>query len=154
RQGGGHRRSRREGNEMDAEDEAEGRREVHLARAGRGRWVEGSRGDLRLCREGLAMTTATLRVARQGVLRHSAWDALVVSLAAAHGALLLAAPSLAVVAVGLWWNSNTIAHNFIHWPFFRGRVLNVLFALYLSALLGVPQSLWRDRHLAHHAGVA
>src|SRR5262249_51823954 len=25
---------------------------------------------------------------------------------------------------------------------------------YLSVLLGVPQPLWRDRHLAHHAGVA
>jgi len=30
----------------------------------------------------------------------------------------------------------------------------VLFALYLSALLGIPQSIWRDRHLSHHAGVA
>jgi hypothetical protein len=117
------------------------------------------------------MTTATLRVARRGVLRHSPWDALLVALAAAHGAVLLAAwggmpilpsgwaglascPTAAVVAVGLWWNSNTVAHNFIHRPFFRGRALNALFALYLSALLGVPQSLWRDRHLAHHAGVA
>ena len=114
------------------------------------------------------MSTATLRVARRGVLRHSPWDALLVALAAAHGALLLtvawsgdhataqgaAARGLAVVAVGLWWNSNTVAHNFIHRPFFRGRALNALFALYLSALLGVPQALWRDRHLAHHAGVA
>ena len=114
------------------------------------------------------MSTATLRVARRGVLRHSPWDALLVALAAAHGALLLTvawsgdrataqgatARGLAVVAVGLWWNSNTVAHNFIHRPFFRGRALNALFALYLSALLGVPQALWRDRHLAHHAGVA
>jgi hypothetical protein len=99
------------------------------------------------------MTTAALHVARRGLLRHSPWDAPLVVLAAAHGALLLAAPSLAVVAVGLWWNSNTIAHNFIHRPFFRPRLLNTLFALYLSALLGIPQSLWRDRHLAHHAGV-
>jgi hypothetical protein len=100
------------------------------------------------------MSLATLRAARPGVLRHSPWDALLVALAAAHGAVLLAAPSLAVVAVGLWWNCNTVAHNFIHRPFFRGRALNGLFALYLSALLGVPQALWRDRHLAHHAGVA
>ena len=35
------------------------------------------------------MSTATLRVARRGVLRHSPWDALLVALAAAHGALLL-----------------------------------------------------------------
>src|SRR6185503_11556422 len=61
-------------------------------------------------------------------------------------------PFAPVVGMGLWWNSNTISHNFIHKPFFRARWLNVLFSLYLSAVLGLPQSLWRDRHLAHHAG--
>jgi hypothetical protein len=100
------------------------------------------------------MSTAPLHVARPGVLRHSPWDALLVASAAAHGALLVAAPGLPVVAVGLWWNSNTVAHNFIHRPFFRSRGLNALFGLYLSVLLGVPQTLWRDRHLAHHAGRA
>jgi hypothetical protein len=100
------------------------------------------------------MSTATHTAARRGILRHSPWDALLVALALAHGVLLLAAPTLAVVAVGLWWNSNTISHNFIHRPFFRSRALNALFALYLSTLLGVPQSIWRGRHLAHHAGVA
>ncbi len=99
------------------------------------------------------MATATLTTAR-GVLRHSPWDALLLALAAAHGALLLAVPAAPVVALGLWWNSNTVAHYFVHKPFFRPRPLNVLFSLYLSALLGVPQTLWRDRHLAHHAGVA
>src|SRR5260370_29933407 len=58
-----------------------------------------------------------------------------------------------LVAVGVWWNSNTISDNFIHRPFFRARRATQLFAAYLSALLGLPQSLWRDRHLAHHAGV-
>jgi fatty acid desaturase len=58
-----------------------------------------------------------------------------------------------LIGVGVWWTSNTIAHNFIHRPFFRARASNRLFALSLSALLGIPQSLWRDRHLAHHAGV-
>jgi Fatty acid desaturase len=107
------------------------------------------------------MSTLTGRLARPGVLRHSPWDALLVVLAAAHGIVLLVmarsgdrAITSAVVAVGLWWNSNTISHNFIHRPFFRWRWLNALFALYLSGLLGIPQSLWRDRHLAHHAGVA
>jgi hypothetical protein len=98
------------------------------------------------------MTTATLRAGRRGVLRHSPWDALLVGLSVAQGLLLLAAPSLATVAIGLWWGSNTVAHNFIHRPFFCPRLLNVLFALYLSVLLGVPQSVWRERHLAHHAG--
>src|SRR5262249_30034891 len=69
-------------------------------------------------------------------------------------AVLVAVPALPVVTIGLWWNSNTISHYFIHKPFFRSRTLNVLFSLYLSVLLGIPQTLWRDRHLAHHAGVA
>ncbi|HZY89833.1 MAG TPA: fatty acid desaturase, partial [Gemmataceae bacterium] len=98
------------------------------------------------------MTAATLRPARRGVLRHSRWDALLVALTLAQGALVVCAPSAPLLALGLWWNSNTIAHNFIHKPFFRSRRLNALFALYQSVLLGVPQSVWRGRHLAHHAG--
>jgi hypothetical protein len=54
----------------------------------------------------------------------------------------------------MWWNSNTVAHNFIHRPFFRSAVVNRVFSAALSVLLGIPQALWRDRHLAHHAGVA
>jgi hypothetical protein len=75
-------------------------------------------------------------------------------LAFAHAALLFAFPIVPVIALGLWWNSNTIAHYVIHKPFFRSRTLNVLFSLYLSVLLGVPQTIWRQRHLAHHAGLA
>jgi hypothetical protein len=101
------------------------------------------------------MSLATLPVAPAawGVLRHSRWDALLIGLAFAHGALLFLLPSAPVIALGLWWNSNTISHNFIHKPFFRSRTLNLFFGLYLSALLGVPQSVWRARHLAHHAGL-
>jgi hypothetical protein len=69
-----------------------------------------------------------------------------------HGAALALVPSIPLVAIGLWWNANTIAHNFIHTPFFRARELNVLFSMYLTAVLGIPQTLWRDRHLQHHAG--
>lgn len=86
------------------------------------------------------------------VLRHSSWDAVLVALSVVHGAALVLAPSVPLVAIGLWWNANTIAHNFIHTPFFRARELNVLFSVYLSAVLGIPQTLWRDRHLQHHAG--
>jgi hypothetical protein len=89
---------------------------------------------------------------RSGILATSAWDALPAGLAVLQGAALLAAPSAWVVALGLWWNSNTVAHWFLHRPFFRPRLLNSLFAVYLSLLLGVPQSVWRERHLAHHAG--
>lgn len=79
-------------------------------------------------------------------------DLAFVLLAAIHGVVVLAWPVAAVIALGAWWNLNTIAHNFIHRPFFRSRALNRCFALYLTALLGVPQTLWRERHLAHHAG--
>jgi hypothetical protein len=79
-------------------------------------------------------------------------DALMVALAVAHGFALIVWPSTALVALGVWWTSNTIAHNFIHRPFFRAQAANGAFALYLSVLLGIPQSLWRQRHLAHHAG--
>jgi len=83
-------------------------------------------------------------------LLHRRADALLLALALTHGWLLLVRPSLALVAVGLWWNANTVAHNFIHRPFFRARALNRIFSAYLSLLLGFPQALWRERHLAHH----
>jgi Fatty acid desaturase len=90
----------------------------------------------------------------RGVLRYSRWDALVVGLALLHGVFLLAVPFGVTVALGLWWNSNTISHYFIHKPYFRSPVLNRLFSCYLTLLLGLPQVLWRDRHLAHHAAIA
>lgn len=77
-----------------------------------------------------------------------------IALAAAHAVILVTVPTIPMIALGLWWNSNTISHNFIHRPFFqRRRWANFLFAAYLSVVLGIPQSLWRGRHLAHHAGV-
>jgi len=86
-------------------------------------------------------------------LRHSKWDAVLVWLALLHGIVVLRWPSIPVIAVGLWWNSNTISHYFIHLPFFNGRFWNRCFSAYQTLLLGVPQRLWRDRHLAHHADV-
>jgi hypothetical protein len=88
-----------------------------------------------------------------GQTRRATWDVLPVALALAHGALLLVSPSIPLVAVGLWWNANTISHHFIHRPFFRTRALNAGFSCYLSFLLGFPQSLWRARHLAHHLAI-
>jgi hypothetical protein len=86
-----------------------------------------------------------------GVFRHSPWDGLLVALSLVQGAWLLAAPSTFLVAIGLWWNANTVSHNFIHLPFFRSRRMNAVYAAYLTLLIGVPQGLWRARHLAHHA---
>lgn len=89
---------------------------------------------------------------RGSVWQQSRYDAVMVALAAAHGLVLAAWATAPVIAIGVWWTSNTIAHNSIHHPFFQRRAANRLFALYLTVLLGIPQSLWRDRHLAHHAG--
>src|SRR4051812_33966233 len=86
------------------------------------------------------------------VLRTSRWDTIPVALSLMHGAVLLMAPSIPVVAIGLWWNSNTVSHNFIHLPFFHSKTMNTLYSMYLTLLLGIPQSLWRQRHLNHHRG--
>src|SRR6187399_440497 len=89
------------------------------------------------------LTSATERVAG---------DALMVALAAGYGLALLAWPTSPLIAFGVWWMSNTVAHNVIHRPFFQTRLANRVFAFYLSVALGIPQALWRDQHLAHHAG--
>ncbi len=52
----------------------------------------------------------------------------------------------------LWWNANTVSHNHIHNPLFRFRLLNRAFSLFLTLTTGVPQTLWKRRHLWHHAG--
>jgi hypothetical protein len=59
----------------------------------------------------------------------------------------------AAIALSVWWTSNTIAHLLIHRAFFRRRWANTACAAALSVVSGVPQPLWRARHLAHHAGV-
>ena len=85
-----------------------------------------------------------------GVLRHSTSDVWLVALSFVHAALLVAVPSPPLIAIGLWWNANTISHNFVHLPFFRSRALNSVYAIYLTLLLGIPHTLWRERHLRHH----
>jgi hypothetical protein len=99
------------------------------------------------------MASQSAVLAHDGVLRTGGRDNILIALAFGHAVLLLVAPVLPVIAIGLWWNSNTISHNFIHRPFFRSRAANLFFGAALSVLLGIPQALWRDRHLAHHAGV-
>src|ERR1700723_985068 len=102
---------------------------------------------------------------RTGIWRFSRRDAILVALAALHGVALVLVvvpvpvvapvvvkvvvkvvwPLAPLIAVGMWWNSNTIAHNFIHRPFFRPASMNRLFSAALSVLLGIPQTLWRHR---------
>jgi len=99
------------------------------------------------------------------LFRHSARDGWLVGAAGVQGVLALAtlplvamlpvaglAPAAGIWAIGLWWNSNTIAHIHLHNPVFRQRWQNVLFAAWLSMLTGIPQTIWRERHLWHHAG--
>src|SRR5579863_4977103 len=100
------------------------------------------------------MASAVLGIDRsKGISRTARRDARFIALAGLHAIVLLIYPAIPIIAIGVWWNSNTIAHNFIHRPFFYTRSANRFFSAYLSVLLGIPQSLWRDRHLAHHAGV-
>jgi hypothetical protein len=96
----------------------------------------------------LVMLTARMH----GVLRYSNKDAVLVLLSLMYAALLVTIPSTILIALGLWWTANTVAHNFIHTPFFRSRALNGVYSIYLSALMGFPQELWRQRHLRHHRG--
>jgi hypothetical protein len=91
-------------------------------------------------------------VSATSVFRHSLWDGLLVALSLVQAAALVVAPSTPLIAIGLWWNANTISHNFIHLPFFRSRRMNGLFSIFLTLLLGFPHQLWRARHLAHHSG--
>lgn len=102
----------------------------------------------------VSLASTSRMAARQATqAKFARWDALFVALAIAQGVWLWARPSMALIAIGLWWNANTISHNFIHRPFFRARAWNALFSCYLSLLLGLPQTFWRERHLAHHAGL-
>ena len=99
------------------------------------------------------MASVASHYPRTGIWRFSQRDASLVALAVVHAAVLTVWPVAPLIALGVWWNSNTIAHNFIHRPFFRSAGMNRVFSAALSVLLGIPQTLWRDRHLAHHAGL-
>jgi hypothetical protein len=93
------------------------------------------------------------------LFRHSARDLwLVLSLlgqsCATVAAFAFAGRALGALAfgVGILWCSNTISHNQLHTPLFRARWLNRALTLWITLLTGVPQTLWRARHLWHHAG--
>jgi hypothetical protein len=92
--------------------------------------------------------------ARRDTPHRRSGDAGFVALAMAHAVALVVVPSIPLIAVALWWNANTIAHNFIHRPFFTRAVANRAFSAFLSLLLGFPHELWRQRHLRHHAETA
>ncbi|MFL5304807.1 MAG: fatty acid desaturase [Polyangia bacterium] len=95
--------------------------------------------------------------------RSSRQDARVLAAALLHGVLVAVllvvapravpaarAPWIAALAVSLVWASNTVAHIHLHTPLFRAPAANRALALYLTVLLGVPQTWWAQRHLRHH----
>src|SRR5262245_24673443 len=99
-------------------------------------------------------STTVVRARSLAVPRVWARDGVFVALSLLQACALVVVPSILLIAIGLWWNANTVAHNFIHRPFFRSRVANGAYSAFLTLVLGVPQRLWRARHLAHHAELA
>ena len=97
----------------------------------------------------------------------SNWDALPAALAVVQlalvGLLYAVWPSLAwgarlgllaLYAFSVGWNLNSIAHNFIHNPFFSSERANRAMSLAISLALLSPQAMYRYVHLKHHAGNA
>jgi fatty acid desaturase len=81
------------------------------------------------------------------VPRIAAWDSVFIRARDRPLLVIAATPPWYVIAAALWWNANTISHNFIHRPFFGTVRANRAFSFLLSLVLGFPQTIWRDRHL-------
>lgn len=100
-----------------------------------------------------------------GLFAWSRWDALSVAAGLAHLAFVVGIvarfagrPWWGNLICGLAyayaaaWNLNSVAHNFIHTPYFRWAPLNYAFSLLLSLALCSPQRFYRWIHLRHHEG--
>lgn len=105
------------------------------------------------------------RAKRGGLFRYSGWDAIPAALAVLHlallGAFFVAWPHLGwagrllggcAYAFAIGWNQDSVAHNFIHNPFFVSKRLNRLMEYVLTLENGVPQTMYRWVHMRHHAG--
>lgn len=101
----------------------------------------------------------------RGLFAWTAWDAVPVAAGLAHLAFVVwivlgfgHRPWWVNVVCGLAyayaaaWNINSVAHNFIHTPYFRWRVLNRAFSLIESLALCSPQVFYAHVHLRHHQG--
>jgi hypothetical protein len=90
---------------------------------------------------------------RRVVAAAAGHGALVVLLLAGtpHGGALARVVAVAALGVAMCWGCNTVSHVHLHTPLFARPAANRAFGLYLTLLLGVPQQLWRERHLRHHA---
>jgi hypothetical protein len=101
--------------------------------------------------------------------RASRLDALVFGASIVHAGLLVGALAFAAngapsplvrvalvlaLALAMNWSSNTTSHIHLHGPLFRGDAANAGFSVFLSVMLGVPQSWWKLFHLEHHGLLA
>lgn len=92
------------------------------------------------------------------LFRHSSRDAALPVVTLGQCGLLAALGSaplpvaIPAIAIHVWWTSNTIAHIHLHTPIFRSRTLDAAFSVWLSLLTFIPQTIWKQRHLFHHAG--
>ncbi len=59
-----------------------------------------------------------------------------------------------IYSIAVTWNLNSIAHNFIHNPYFRSPLLNRVFSLVQSLSMGASQIFIEQNHLQHHKGNA
>jgi len=99
------------------------------------------------------------------LLRYTPWDLVPVLMLASHLALFvaffLAWPHLSwptrlagatLYALAIGWSQDSVAHNFIHNPFFVSPGLNRLAAYALTLVNGAPQTMYAYVHMRHHAG--
>ncbi len=104
---------------------------------------------------------------RLRIFKYSPWDAIPAALVFLHLFAMLAFfiywPQLswaqrfgcaALYSLSVGWSLNSLAHNFIHNPFFAWEPLNKLTSLAMSWTLATPQTMYRYIHLKHHAGNA
>ena len=56
------------------------------------------------------------------------------------------------VGISMNWSANTVGHIHLHNPIFRANFINVSFDKIISISNSYPQSIWKFRHLQHHAG--
>ncbi len=109
--------------------------------------------------------SATHRKARLGLFRSSGWDVIPAALLYLQFGLIvgfiLIWPQLswparlgcgAFYALSVGWCLDTIAHNFVHNPFFASEWMNRLTGHVLTLVLASPQTGYAYTHMRHHAG--
>lgn len=112
-----------------------------------------------------ARSASQLTATTSRIFAYSQWDAAPVICALLQGAylvgLLVLFPQLpwwalvlcgCIYAISISWNINGISHNFLHNPYFRPPILNRLFSIYESLVLGFSQVFYECVHKRHHQG--